>query len=94
MEEARLKEILKSLSSTELKDVEKIDLCNEILEGYKTVNVSEYEQKLKEAEEKYNTLEQRYKDTFFKKLEAEPEKQTTEEAKEEQATLDDVLKLF
>ena len=98
MDKNRLKEILKSLSSNETKEMDRIDLMNEILEGFNTVDTTEYETKLKESEEKYAALEQRYKDTFFKKLEVETPTQTTQDSSTEEshttATLDDVIKIF
>lgn len=98
MDKNRLKEILKSLSSNETKEMDRIDLMNEILEGFNTVDTTEYETKLKESEEKYAALEQRYKDTFFKKLEVETPTQTTDSSTTEEstttATLDDVIKIF
>lgn len=98
MDKNRLKEILKSLSSNETKEMDRIDLMNEILEGFNTVDTTEYETKLKESEEKYAELEQRYKDTFFKKLEVENPTQTTQDSSTEEshttATLDDVIKIF
>ena len=98
MDKNRLKEILKSLSSNETKEMDRIDLMNEILEGFNTVDTTEYETKLKESEEKYAALEQRYKDTFFKKLEVETPTQTTQDSSNEEstttATLEDVIKIF
>ena len=101
MDKNRLKEILKSLSSNETKEMDRIDLMNEILEGFNTVDTTEYETKLKESEEKYAELEQRYKDTFFKKLEVETPTQTTQTTQDSSteeshttATLDDVIKIF
>ena len=96
MDKNRLKEILKSLSSNETKEMDRIDLMNEILDGFNAVDTTEYETKLKESEEKYAALEQRYKDTFFKKLEVETPTQTTQDSSNEEstttATLEDVIK--
>lgn len=98
MDKNRLKEILKSLSSNETKEMDRIDLMNEILDGFNAVDTTEYETKLKESEEKYAALEQRYKDTFFKKLEVETPTQTTQDSSTEEstttATLEDVIKIF
>lgn len=98
MDKNRLKEILKSLSSNETKEMDRIDLMNEILDGFNAVDTTEYETKLKESEEKYAALEQRYKDTFFKKLEVETPTQTTQDSSNEEstttATLEDVIKIF
>ena len=98
MDKNRLKEILKSLSSNETKEMDRIDLMNEILDSVNAVDTTEYETKLKESEEKYAALEQRYKDTFFKKLEVETPTQTTQDSSNEEstttATLEDVIKIF
>ena len=98
MDKNRLKEILKSLSSNDTKEMDRIDLMNEILDGFNAVDTTEYETKLKESEEKYAALEQRYKDTFFKKLEVETPTQTTPDSSTEEstttATLEDVIKIF
>ena len=99
MDKNRLKEILKSLSSNETKEMDRIDLMNEILDGFNAVDTTEYETKLKESEEKYAALEQRYKDTFFKKLEVETPTQTTQdsltvEESHTTATFDDVIRIF
>ena len=103
MDKNRLKEILKSLSSTETKEMDRIDLMNEILENFDSgEKITEYETKLKESESKYAELEKRYKDTFFKKLEIETVEKTTETTPEtveetdetKMATIEDAIKLF
>ena len=43
MDKNRLKEILKSLSSNETKEMDRIDLMNEILDGFNAVDTTEYE---------------------------------------------------
>lgn len=87
MTKDRLKELLGVLSRDD-DTPERIDAMNSILDEYEDTGI---EAKLKEAEDKYSALEQRYRDTFKEKLSANDsvevkEKTEVEEEKQEDTT--------
>lgn len=97
----RLKEIITSLTDgSEKTDIEKMDLYNEILDGYSVDDkLIEYEEKLKEADSRYAELEQKYKDAFFTKLSEDRVEEIVEdemkiETDEDSYTIEDALKIF
>lgn len=77
----RLKELISGLS-TDTDTPDRIDAYNEILTGYSVEDESkyaDYENQIKDLNDKYSALEERYRSTFRTMLEREEVKEETKE---------------